>query len=304
MSYYDSLKVARRNGGSHYLYEGTVGAGLPVIQTLRDLRETGDEIDSIEGIFSGTLAYLFNVYDGSVPFSAIVKDAKKLGYTEPDPRDDLSGLDVARKLIILAREMGQKLEMSDVKVASLVPVDLAKGTIDEFLDGLSAHDAGMQKRYEAAKAQGKVLRYVGRITAKGEATVGLVELDRKHAFAEHRAHRQRGALRDPALQQERADRAGPGRRPRSDGRRRVRRSAASLGLPGSTPVTRRTATAFAPASVANVAIGFDILGFSVDSLGDRVTLTRSDTPASACSRSAAWPKTCRSKRRRTRPVAR
>ncbi len=183
MAYYDSLKAARRTAGSHYLYEGTVGAGLPVIQTLRDLRETGDEIDSVEGIFSGTLAYLFNVYDGSVPFSAIVKEAKKLGYTEPDPRDDLSGLDVARKLIILAREMGQRLEMSDVKVSSLVPVDLAKGTIDEFLAGLSAYDAGMQQRFEAARAAGKVLRYVGRITARGEATVGLVELDRKHAFA-------------------------------------------------------------------------------------------------------------------------
>ena len=183
MGYYDSLKVARRTGGSHYLYEGTVGAGLPVVQTLRDLRETGDEIESIEGIFSGTLAYLFNVYDGSVPFSAIVREAKQRGYTEPDPRDDLSGTDVARKLIILAREMGLRLEMSDVKVASLVPVDLEQGTIDGFLDGLCAHDAGMQERYAAASAAGKVLRYVGRITSSGEATVGLVELDRKHAFA-------------------------------------------------------------------------------------------------------------------------
>jgi aspartokinase/homoserine dehydrogenase 1 len=183
MGYYDSLKVARRTGGSHYLYEGTVGAGLPVVQTLRDLRETGDEIESIEGIFSGTLAYLFNVYDGSVPFSAIVREAKQRGYTEPDPRDDLSGTDVARKLIILAREMGLRLEMSDVKVASLVPVDLEQGTIEGFLDGLSAYDAGMQERYAAAAAAGKVLRYVGRITSRGEATVGLVELDRKHAFA-------------------------------------------------------------------------------------------------------------------------
>ena len=183
MSYYDSLKVARRTGGTHYLYEGTVGAGLPVIQTLRDLRETGDEIDSIEGIFSGTLAYLFNVYDGSTPFSAIVREAKTRGYTEPDPRDDLSGTDVARKLIILAREMGLRLEMSDVKVDSLVPVDLEQGSIDGFLDGLSAHDEGMKLRFEAAAKAGKVLRYVGRITAKGEATVGLVELDRKHAFA-------------------------------------------------------------------------------------------------------------------------
>ena len=183
MAYYESLKTARRTGGTHYLYEGTVGAGLPVIQTLRDLRETGDEIDSIEGIFSGTLAYLFNVYDGSTPFSSIVREAKTRGYTEPDPRDDLSGTDVARKLIILAREMGLKLEMSDVKVASLVPVDLAQGSIDGFLDGLTAHDEAMKQRYEAAAKAGKVLRYVGRITAAGEATVGLVELDRKHAFA-------------------------------------------------------------------------------------------------------------------------
>ncbi|MET0282187.1 MAG: bifunctional aspartate kinase/homoserine dehydrogenase I [Steroidobacteraceae bacterium] len=183
MTYYESLRAARRTGGSHYLYEGTVGAGLPVIQTLRDLRETGDEIVSIEGIFSGTLAYLFNVYDGSVPFSAIVREAKQRGYTEPDPRDDLSGTDVARKLIILAREMGLKLEMSDVQVESLVPKDLVAGSSDQFLDGLTRYDAAMLQRYQAATAAGKVLRFVGRITARGEATVGVVELDGKHAFA-------------------------------------------------------------------------------------------------------------------------
>jgi aspartokinase/homoserine dehydrogenase 1 len=183
MDYYDALRAARRQGASHYLYEGTVGAGLPVIQTLRDLRETGDQIDSIEGIFSGTLAYLFNVYDGSVPFSAIVREAKKLGYTEPDPRDDLSGTDVARKLIILAREMGLKLELAQVKVESLVPRDLAGGSIDEFLAGLPRYDEAMNKRYLAAKQAGKVLRFVGRVTARGEATVGVVELDARHAFA-------------------------------------------------------------------------------------------------------------------------
>ena len=183
MTYYDSLREARRTGGSHYLYEGTVGAGLPVIQTLRDLRETGDVVDSIEGIFSGTLAYLFNVYDGTVPFSAIVREAKTRGYTEPDPRDDLSGTDVARKLIILAREMGLRLEMGDVKVESLVPTDLAGGSIDEFLDGLTRYDAAMLQRYQAAKKAGRVLRFVGRITSKGEATVGVVELEGKHAFA-------------------------------------------------------------------------------------------------------------------------
>jgi aspartokinase/homoserine dehydrogenase 1 len=180
---YRALHDARRAGGSHYLYEATVGAGLPVIQTLRDLRETGDDITSIEGIFSGTLAYLFNVYDGSVPFSDIVRDAKQRGYTEPDPRDDLSGTDVARKLIILAREMGLTLELSDVRIESLVPAGLETGSIDDFLDRLPAHDAAMRARFEAAAARGKVLRYVGRITAEGAATVGVVELDRRHAFA-------------------------------------------------------------------------------------------------------------------------
>jgi bifunctional aspartokinase / homoserine dehydrogenase 1 len=180
---YRALQEARRIGSSHYLYEATVGAGLPVIQTLRDLRETGDEITSIEGIFSGTLAYLFNVYDGTKAFSEIVSDAKQRGYTEPDPRDDLSGTDVARKLIILGREMGLTLQMSDVKVESLVPAGLEAGSIDDFLARLPAHDATMASRFAAARARGKVLRYVGRITADGTATVGVVELDARHAFA-------------------------------------------------------------------------------------------------------------------------
>jgi aspartokinase/homoserine dehydrogenase 1 len=183
LDYYHSLHDTRRNSGAHYLYETTVGAGLPVVQTLRDLRDTGDDITSIEGIFSGTLAYLFNVYDGKTAFSDIVKDAKQLGYTEPDPRDDLSGTDVARKLIILGRESGLDLKLSDVKVESLVPAGLDKGSIDDFLTKLPQYDAMMRDRYETAKQNGKVLRYVGRLTSDGKATVGLVELDTKHAFA-------------------------------------------------------------------------------------------------------------------------
>jgi len=100
---YEALQAAADEGSSHYFYETTVGAGLPIISTLCDLIYTGDEIRSIRGIFSGTLAYLFNVYNGSEPFSEIVRAANESGYTEPDPRDDLSGMDVARKLTILAR---------------------------------------------------------------------------------------------------------------------------------------------------------------------------------------------------------
>jgi aspartokinase/homoserine dehydrogenase 1 len=178
------LAEARRSGGAHYLYEATVGAGLPVIQTLRDLRETGDHIHRVEGIFSGTLAYLFNTWDGKVPFSSIVRDAKAQGYTEPDPRDDLSGMDVARKLIILGREMGLRLELADVELEGLVPDVLAGCGPDEFLERLPEFDAPMLERLEAASARERVLRYVGTLdAATGRARVGLVELERSHPFA-------------------------------------------------------------------------------------------------------------------------
>jgi aspartokinase/homoserine dehydrogenase 1 len=181
---YARVQEARRLGGSHYLYEATVGAGLPIIQTLRDLRETGDQIRRIEGILSGTLSYLFNVWDGRQPFSAIVRDAKASGYTEPDPRDDLSGMDVARKLIILGREMGLRLELHDVELESLIPPQLASCSPEEFLERLPELDEAMLKRYEAARAQGRVLRYVGMLDAATErATVGLVALERSHPFA-------------------------------------------------------------------------------------------------------------------------
>jgi aspartokinase/homoserine dehydrogenase 1 len=181
--YYQALQEARRAAGTHYLYEATVGAGLPVIQTLRDLRETGDDIIGIEGIFSGTLAYLFNVFDGSEAFSSIVRTAKLKGYTEPDPRDDLSGMDVARKLIILGREMGLTLEMSDVEVRGLVPKSLQSVGVDEFMKRLPEFDDDMSAMLAGAKKRQQVLRYVGRIDAAGKATVGLTHLEAGHAFA-------------------------------------------------------------------------------------------------------------------------
>jgi aspartokinase/homoserine dehydrogenase 1 len=183
LEYYRRLQQARRAGASHYLYEATVGAGLPIVHTLRDLGRTGDEVTSIEGILSGTLAYLFNVYDGRTPFSQIVADARGRGYTEPDPRDDLSGTDVARKLIILGREMGLGLELADVKVQSLVPAELRSRSIEDFMRELPRFDAMMRGHLDAARARGHVLRYIGRLTAAGEASVGLTELSTSHAFA-------------------------------------------------------------------------------------------------------------------------
>ncbi len=182
---YQALRKAQRRGGL-YFYETTVGAGLPVIQTLKDLRDTGDDIHAIEGMFSGTLAYLFNGFDGTEPFSARVRDAWQNGYTEPDPRDDLSGMDVARKLVILAREMGLDLSVEDVQIESLVPSGLDAGSPESFVDRLVDFDDAMQERFERVRSDNKVLRYVGRVDAAGNAQVGLAELDIQHAFANAR----------------------------------------------------------------------------------------------------------------------
>ena len=174
---------AIKSKGARFRYEPTVGAGLPVITTLRDLIDTGDEVLAVDGIFSGTLAYLFNRFDGSQPFSALVKQAKELGYTEPDPRDDLSGLDVARKLVILARENGWSTSVEQVELESLVPAALTKVPVAEFMARLGELDAAMSARLEAAKRDGKVLRYVARLDKSGAAKVGLVALEKDHAFA-------------------------------------------------------------------------------------------------------------------------
>ena len=185
MAFYRTLAEARRAGGSHYLYEATVGAGLPIIQTLRDLRETGDRIQPIEGVLSGTLSYLFNVWDGEQPFSALVRDAKAQGFTEPDPRDDLSGTDVARKLIILAREMGLDLELGDVELEGLVPESLRSATAEEFLARVPEVDAAMRERFEAARARGKraALRRAARRRQPARDRRASSKLDRSHFFA-------------------------------------------------------------------------------------------------------------------------
>ena len=182
LDYYDALHRERRLHSAHFLYETTVGAALPIIETLRDLRQTGDRVDSIEGVFSGTLAYLFNVFDGSKPFSQIVREARDNGYTEPDPRDDLSGMDVARKVIILAREMGMRLELDDLSIESLVPEGLGDGSPDDFLAALPEHDAAMEQRWRNARANNQILRYVGRLSEAEGATVRLESLPAEHSF--------------------------------------------------------------------------------------------------------------------------
>jgi len=182
-SRYERLHKMRRENGVHLLYETNVGAGLPVIETLRDLIATGDQVLSVEGIFSGTLAYLFNALDASTEFSAVVRNAREAGYTEPDPREDLSGMDVARKLLILARELGLKMELEDIEVQSLAPEELDDASVAEFLDGLARYDDEMRERLREAEEQDCVLRYVGRLNSEGQASVRLESLPGDHLFA-------------------------------------------------------------------------------------------------------------------------
>jgi aspartokinase/homoserine dehydrogenase 1 len=180
--YYKGLQRAADEGSSHYFYETTVGAALPVIGTLCDLIYTGDHVRSVRGIFSGTLAYLFNVYDGTRPFSEIVSAAKENGFTEPDPRDDLSGMDVARKLTILAREMGLPLEIGEFPVRSLVPDALRDCSVEEFLERLPEYDGEMKALYSEAAGANKKLRYIATLDAAGNAAVGLEAVDETHPF--------------------------------------------------------------------------------------------------------------------------
>ena len=154
-------------------YEATCGAGLPVVSTLRSLLDTGDETIEIQGVLSGTLATIFaEVADGQ-PFATAVRGAKEQGFTEPDPRDDLSGLDVARKALILARTIGRPVDLTDIAVESLVPSALADVTIDEFLDRIETLNEDVASRAAAAKQQGRVLKYVATVAPTGSLSVGV-----------------------------------------------------------------------------------------------------------------------------------
>ena len=180
---YAELMEALAARKRHFLFEANVGAGLPIVSTLRDLIASGDEIVRIEGILSGTLSYLFNTFDGTVPFSSLVRDAHGMGFTEPDPREDLSGQDVARKLLILGRQIGLEMDLDEVQVDSLVPKPLARGKYtSSFLTGFARYDDDMKARVARAASRGAVLRYVGTLE-KGRARAGLKEFPRNHPVA-------------------------------------------------------------------------------------------------------------------------
>lgn len=178
----------KKNG--YVFNESTVGAGLPVISTLKELMETGDIVTKIEGVFSGTMSYLFNTFmpvgGGGDVFSSVVKTAKDLGYTEPDPRDDLNGLDVARKLTILARLAGLEVASpTSFSVQSLIPKELESvSSGDEFMSRLQEFDNRIEQVKKEAASEGKVLRYVGSIDMHNkQLEVGLQKFDTSHPIA-------------------------------------------------------------------------------------------------------------------------
>ncbi len=180
--YYNQLKALTLDHRMHYLYETTVGAGLPLISTIQDLVQSGDDVLEIEGIFSGTLGFIFSALSTDKPFSQIVRKAYDNGYTEPDPRDDLSGMDVTRKILTLAREIGMEMELDDVDVATPLPDDFNQGGLDEFWEKLPSLDAAFERRRARAESNGNVLRFMASLK-DGACSVGIAEVSQEHVLS-------------------------------------------------------------------------------------------------------------------------
>ncbi|HEY4337167.1 MAG TPA: bifunctional aspartate kinase/homoserine dehydrogenase I [Puia sp.] len=170
--YYRKLKDLSREYNSLFLFETNVGAGLPVIGTLNDLMRSGDKVTRIEAVLSGTLNFVFNHYNGKKKFAEVVRQAQDEGYTEPDPRLDLSGTDVMRKIMILAREAGEKIEMDQIDNNSFMPASCMTGSVEDFYTAMAKEEAHFAKLFQAAEKEGKKLKFVAKYE-NGKASVGL-----------------------------------------------------------------------------------------------------------------------------------
>jgi bifunctional aspartokinase / homoserine dehydrogenase 1 len=177
--YYRKLKDLSGEFNAQFLYETNVGASLPIIVSLNDLLRSGDKVHKMEAVLSGTLNFVFNNYDGSRTFAEVVKQAKAEGYTEPDPRLDLSGKDVMRKIMILAREAGDKIEMEDIANQSFMPAECMTGSVDDFFKSMEKHEAHFKKIYDEAAKAGSKLKFVAKYE-NGKASVGLQHITPEH----------------------------------------------------------------------------------------------------------------------------